>query len=284
MIWRLLALVSAVAMPAAAPAQSNVAPTPAQTIVLDLQGPRPTAMLTIGSAPAVPVVFDTGASGTVLDSALAVSVGLPNLGPALVGSPAGGKPVEGFRTKMTAGRLGDAQLDNLTAIVLPLTLSGVKGIVGPSAFSGRLVDIDLSKGIVRVSEKGPGAIPTAAPSPYSDGPRGLPGLSVDVAGIHYDGHIDTGSNGALLFPSRLAGQLPLDAPPRPIAKAKLPGGQVVDVLGARIQGTVRVGPLVLENPEVAFIDGLQRVNVGMKILRNLRIILDPAERRGWILS
>jgi hypothetical protein len=285
-LWLAAATGVAVVLSSAAASDASAVSetTSVETIPLDLQGPRPIAMLTIGNSPAVPVVFDTGASGPVLDVGYARSLNLPNLGTALVGSPAGGTPVEGFQTKIAKGRLGNAAIAEVTVVAVPVPLPRAKGVFGPSVFAGKLVDIDLTGSVVRITPKTRQYIPKAAAVPYSDGPRGLPAMTVEVNGARYDAHIDTGSNGALLFPKRMESQLPLEAPAHPIAKARLPSGEEVDVLGGRIKGTVRVGPLVLENPEVAFIDGLQRVNVGMKILRGLRIILDPAEQRGWIIS
>jgi hypothetical protein len=109
-------------------------------------------------------------------------------------------------------------------------------------------------------------------------------MSVEVAGRRFEGHIDTGSNRGLTLPLALAAELPLEAPPRPAGQARVGGsGQELQVYSARIRGTVLVGPVALENPEVAFIEELPRINVGMAVLRSLTIVLDPAERRGWLL-
>jgi hypothetical protein len=95
MITQLLAAAGA----AAAAFLQAPAPGAVETVPLDLSGPRPIAMLTIGAGEAVRVIFDTGASGNVLDADFARAAGLPDDGPAGVGTPAGGAPMLGFRTR-----------------------------------------------------------------------------------------------------------------------------------------------------------------------------------------
>jgi predicted aspartyl protease len=238
--------------------------------------------LTIGDAEPVPVVFDTGASGNVLDAGLATSLGLPNLGPVSVGSPAGGAPVEGFQTRIPQLWLGGMELRDVSAVALPVPMG--RGVFGPNMFSGSLVSIDLGRGEIRISEKTASLIPPGEAYAYSDGPLPLPAAVVEIAGRRFDAHIDTGSNGDLSFPAEMASELPLDGPLQVVGRARLADGAERELMGARIQGSVRVGPVTLENPRVLFLDGLPRVNVGMGILRNLTVVLDPAERRGWILQ
>ena len=254
-----------------------------EVITLDLSGPRPIAMLAIGDEPPVPVVFDTGASGNVIDVELARSLHLPELGPALVSSPAGGTPVEGFLTRLAEARLGGTQLHDVRAVALPLPVPNARGVFGPNSFAGRLVRIDFAAARVRILDKSPTTIPAGTSYPYSEGPRPLPGVPVEIGGVSYDGHLDSGSNGTLTFPRRLAEALPLDGPLHPVGQARLAGGEPVQILGARLRGTVRVGPVELQDPEVAFIEGLPRVNVGMGVLRGVTLVLDPAERRSWLL-
>ena len=70
----------------------------------------------------VRVIFDTGASGNVLDADFATPRQLPNHGPAQVGSPAGGPPMIGFRTRIAAGTLGNARLGDVRAVALPFAM------------------------------------------------------------------------------------------------------------------------------------------------------------------
>jgi predicted aspartyl protease len=263
--------------------QTGQRPPAVEVIPLDLSGPRPLAMLSIGSEAAVPVIFDTGASSNVLDAEYAQSVHLPNQGSAVSTSPAGGGAQEGFRTTIAQGRLGGAVLRHVSAVVLPLGLPRARGVFSPNSFSGRLVFVDFTHEQIRITDRNSPQLPVTGGSPYSDGPNGLPGIGVEIAGTTYDGHIDTGSNAALSLPRRLADQVPLESPLHVVGRARLPGGEEREIMGATIRGTVRIGPLTLLNPNVVFLEGLQRINVGMGVLRGVTIVLDPAGRRSWLV-
>jgi hypothetical protein len=272
---------------AAAAALAQPAPPAVETVPLDLTGPRPIAMLSVGAGEPARVIFDTGASGNVLDADFARSAGLPDEGPAHVGTPAGGPPMVGFRTRIENGRLGNAALGGTRAVALPMPFMqrlNVEGVFGPGTFSGRLVFLDLARSEVRVLPKTPETIPSGPSHPYSDmGPRSLPGVAVEIGGRSFDAHIDTGQPGMLMMPMAMTGEVPLggaltDGPP-----ARLADGVPRAVRIGRIRGTVRIGPLTFENPEVRFMEGLNRVNVGMLALRGATIVFDPAERRTWLL-
>ncbi len=277
----------AVAASAAAAVVQAPAPAAVETIPLDLTGPRPIAMLAVGAGEPVRVIFDTGASGNVLDADFARGAGLPDDGPAQVGTPAGGPPMIGFRTHIDNGRLGNAALAGAPAVALPMPALqhlNVKGVMGPSTFAGRLVFLDLAHGEIRVTPKTPATIPSGPSHAYqAAGPRSLPGVAVEIGGRSYDGHFDTGQPGMLMMPMAMAGEVPLEGALTDGPPARLADGVPRAVRIGRIRGTVHVGGLVLTNPEVRFMEGLDRVNVGMLALRGSTLVFDPAERRTWLI-
>jgi hypothetical protein len=241
---------------AAAAALAQPAPPAAETVPLDLTGPRPVAMLTVGSGAPVRVIFDTGASGNVLDADFARAAGLPDEGPAHVGTPAGGPPMVGFRTRIESGRLGNAALGGIRAVALPMPFMqrlNVEGVFGPGTFSGRLVFLDLARSEVRVTAKAPETIPSGPSHPYSDmGPRSLPGVAVEIGARSFDAHIDTGQPGMLMMPMAMSGEVPLGGALTEGPPARLADGVPRAVRIGRIRRTVRIGPLTFENPEVRF--------------------------------
>jgi hypothetical protein len=115
------------------------------------------------------------------------------------------------------------------------------------------------------------------------GMRSLPGVAVEVGGRRYDAHIDTGQPGMLMMPMTMSGEMPLDGALTDGPPARLADGVPRAIRIGRIRGTVRVGTLILENPEVRFMEGLNRVNVGILALRGATIVFDPAERRTWLI-
>ncbi|HTU11894.1 MAG TPA: retropepsin-like aspartic protease [Allosphingosinicella sp.] len=281
------ASVLAAALSAAASLLQAPAPAAVETVPLDLTGPRPIATLTIGTGAPVRVIFDTGASGNVLDAEFARAAGLPDEGPARVGTPAGGPPMIGFRTQIAGGRLGNAALAGVRAVALPMPSMqqlNVRGVFGPGSFSGRLVFLDLGRGEIRVVPKSPATIPALPSHPYSEaGPRSLPGVEVEIGGRRHHAHIDTGQPGMLMAPMAMSGEVPLDGPLADGPPARLADGVPRAVKIGRIRGNVRIGTLVLTNPEIRFMDGLNRVNVGMQAMRGATIVLDSAERRSWVI-
>lgn len=278
---------AAAALAALLAAAAAPAPRATEIIPLDLSGPRPTAMLAVGGAAPVPVVFDTGASGNLLEADYARALGLPNQGRANVGTPAGQAPGEAFRTTIREARLGGAALRDVRASVLALPrmrATAIRGVFGPGTFSGRLVHLDLGRGEIRITDRTPATIPAAAAYPYSGaGELALPGVPVEIGGRSFDAVIDTGNPTALLLPTALAEQVPLDGPLTPGPPGGLIDGAPRNTFLGRIRGVVRIGPLSFENPQVRFMDGIRRVNVGMAALRGVTIVLDPAERRSWLL-
>ena len=282
----MIAPLLAAAASAAAVLLQAPAPGAVERVPLDLSGPRPVATLTVGTSAPVRVIFDTGASGNVLDAEFARAAGLPDDGPAHVGTPAGGPPMIGFRTRVD-GRLGNAALSGVRAVALPMAALqrlDVKGVFGPGTFSGRLVFLDLARGEVRVTPKTAETIPSGPSHPYSEmGPRSLPGVEVEIGGRSHHAHLDTGQPGMLMMPMAMSTEMPLDGALTDGPPARLADGVPRAVKIGRIRGTVRVGSLVLENPEVRFMEGLNRVNVGMLALRGATIVFDPAGRRTWLL-
>jgi predicted aspartyl protease len=285
-MFRQLAAIAAILMAGVPADAQHSAPS---VVPLDMSGQRPIAMLAVGTQEPVPVIFDTGASGNVLDIEYARQIGLPNQGEAAIHAPAGA-PMQGFRTTIAEGRLGNVSIGGARAAAIAspaLQHLGVRGVFGPNSFSGRLVHLDLARGEIRVTDKNPATIPSGPSHPYSDGASGLPGLpavGIEIGARRFDAHLDTGSPGLLMFPTEMASQLPLEAPmqlsDRP---ARFADGTPRNIYVARLRGTVRVGPLTFENPEIRFMDGLHRVNVGMQALRGLTIVIDPAERRSWLV-
>lgn len=256
----------------------------APIIPLDVTGPRPTAQLTVGTHAPVTVIFDTGAGGTVLLPEFAAKLSLPNNGPVGVGSPAGGAPRQGYLTTIASARLGDAPIANARAVVvdLGLPLEGISGIMSPNAFAGSLVRFELKRSRVVVVPKTPATVPTAQAFPYSASGHPLPSVTVDFAGIKLEAHIDTGNGRGLALPLELAKRLKLKTPLTPTKELRMVSS-THKAYTAEISGTVHIGPLTLTDPLATFVEGVPQANVGFSVLKDLTIVLDPAERRSWLL-
>jgi hypothetical protein len=167
-------------------------------------------------------------------------------------------------------------------VAAPATLPDRGGVLSPFAFAGQLVTFDFAHARVRVADKTPANTPASAPLPYTGTGRGhqLPSINVVLGDQTWAAHIDTGAPGGIHFPYAMASSLPLAAPPVRTGVAHFVDGEHARY-SAALNGRISVGPLTLDNPQIEFIDGLPFVNVGMDLLRQMTITLDPAAQQSW---
>ena len=268
----------------APPAQAQHAQTSAQTIALDMSGARPAVSMRInGGAPEL-WVFDTGAMGAVMNMDRAQALHLAHEGDVRIGSPAGGTPQEGWLTTLTNVDAGGVIIASMRVVAAPAIMPDRTGVFSPNVFRGQLVTFDFGHAQVRISAKNAATLPRGAATPYlGNGPHSLPAIQVTLGSQSWTGHIDTGAPGGLTFPYTMASSLPLAAPPTLSGHARFVDG-VHDRYHAQINGTVAVGPLTLVNPDIEFIDGLPNLNIGMGLLTQMTITLDPEAQRDWALA
>ena len=258
---------------------------PTLDIPLDLSGTRPAVAISIGGAPAELWIFDTGAGGTVINIDRARALNLPEEQPVRLGSPAGGTPQEGFMTTLNGASINGVALPALRVVAAPSLMPDRGGVLSPNAFRGRLVTFDFAHSIAHVSDKTPANIPSGEATPYSGGGghHALPSIPVTVNGQALEAHLDSGSPGGLTLPYSMAASLPLAAPPVQTGVARFVDGTHPRYT-ATLNGHAQVGPLSLDNPQIEFIDGLPMVNIGMRLLSQMKVTLDPEQQRSWAVA
>jgi hypothetical protein len=262
----------------------------AADVPLDLSGPRPTAQLVIGNAAPVTAIFDSAAAASVLRVSYAERIGAPNEGEAAAHGP-NGAPVSGFRTTIAHAKLGQAEFANALAVALdiPLPLEGVDAIISPAVFAGRLVRFDFAASVAHILPITRESTPRSPAEPYiGKNTHGMihrtPGVTLHLpGGVDASATVDTGARSGLALPLALARRIPLSEPLAPDEPMRLVGAEW-PTQKARINGVVRVGGLVLQNPEARFADGAPFGIVGMPVLRNSVVVLDPGGQRSWLLA
>ena len=272
MSWILTGLFAAMTTPALAQrTDSCTAPIP-----IDLTGPRPVVSLTTSTGVEAQALFDTGAMGTIVEMGHAERLGLTREGP--LRPPFAGHG-EGYQSSISGMRIGDLPLPDGPVSVLVGLLPQFAAVLSPQTFAGRLVLLDLAGATLSLC---PAALAHSLgeATPYLSGPFALPAMPILVGGQSIPAHIDTGSPMDLAFPMRFAESLPLAGPLVPAGRARSHMGEH-PVFRARLNGTVRVGPLTLQNPEVRFTDVIPNPNVGGALLRRMVITIDAAGRRSW---
>lgn len=240
------------------------------------------AMLRVGDNPPVPVVFDTGTSGNIVDRKLAKRYALPEVGPSSAFDGSLGKPVPGFETMLKGASLGGVAIADGAANAIDYDLPDEVGVFGPNSFPGRLVRMDLAAGRVTIQAKTAATIPAGPALPYNGvGDDALPSVELDFGGQKVVAELDTGNNAELLLPLSLAKTLSLEAPLKETGWATSAAGRQ-PVYRARFNGQIKVGPLVLDRPVLLFIEG-GRPNAGLPIAQKMVVVFDPSAHRNWLL-
>jgi predicted aspartyl protease len=254
----------------------------AATIPLDLDRGQPRVRLSINGADQGEAIFDTGASGSAIHRPLAEQLSLPNEGLAGVRSGAGGETVEGFMTTVANAAMNGVAVPNFRAIAIPMLRPDTVAVLSANIFTGNLLLLDFQNARMQPLTKSAATIPATEATPYDSGPRPLPSIWVTLPGdVRLLAHLDTGSPGGVLLPREMADTMPLATPLVEAGRARLINGERA-IYSATLNGVVQVGPLSVTNPEVRFMDGIPHGNIGMELLRQLNITLDPAERRLWV--
>ena len=265
-------LAAANAMPASA------APKPSEIVSLYVSTNRPLVMLTIGGSAPMPVVFDTGTTENSLDAALGKQIGLKVVGHFKLVDDVTGKSVEVPTAAAPDARLSGVPLD-IKVVRLTDSRSGDEiGVFGPYSFGNRYVVVEAGYNRLRIIPKDSGFVP---PGPGHAYKYDIPAAEIRIAGKSYDAVLDTGHDAALSLPADSVKSVPLKAPARIVGKA-ISALAVQDVFGGELAGPVDIGPYSVKDPAVAFVDTV--VNVGFPIIRKLTVILDPANKRTWVLD
>ena len=239
-------------------------------------------MLTIGDHPPIPAVFDTGTNGNVIDMVVAERFGLENKGASRSIDGSTGRPVPGFETFIANASLGGAPIQDARATAMAFNHPNEVAIIGPNSFPGQYVLMDLgqSRLIIYAPEEAPEA---GQGIPYlGEGGAALPSLNIELEGQSIAAILDTGNTSDFLLPLSLVKDLPLEAEPVLVGHAKSAAG-VQDVYEARLTEDITVAGLVIHRPKVRFMEG-GRPNIGMPVLRQLKLMFDPVHLKTWIIN
>ncbi|MET4682718.1 aspartyl protease family protein [Brevundimonas faecalis] len=259
-----------------AAAQAPVAPT-IPTFPLFSTHNRSIVVARFGDAVPVPLVFDTGTNGNIVDIAYAEQIGLPEVGPSKSVDGATGRPIPGFTTRITGLKIAGVAIEDGPATVIDYKARDSVGIIGPNSFPGRLTEIDFAHGRIRILPDTAENRPSTPPVPHLDD---LPAVMVALPGVEIPALVDTGNDSPLTLPLSMAERLPLKAPPVRFGTTYSAGGQQA-AYQAQVLGEVRIGSVVLQSPMVVFNEG-GHPNVGMPVLKQMRVLVDHTGQGTWL--
>jgi len=264
-------------------ASAQVSPTPPAPALIPLyvSDGRALLMMRINGGHPSPVVFDTGTNGNLLYKSYADDLGLPNVGPSRSVDGSTGLPVPGYTTSLTGVTLGGYAVSEAPATVFEYHEEDEVGIFGPNSFPGKLVEMDLAKGQLRIIEPGTPLHPQDPGEPYSADEQ-LPVVRLELPGASVEATLDTGNDSAFLLPLSLASQIKLKGEPKRIGIARSAAG-TQPVYEAVADGPVRVGGVIVDQPTLRFIEG-GTANVGLPTMRRFKFVFDPTNGQTWVLA
>lgn len=244
---------------------------------------RALAMLRVGDSIPLPVVFDTGTNSNLVDLAVAKRLDLPNTGSSKSVDGSTGKPVPGYNSVLRNARLGGIPIRDAETSVLAFNGTDEVGIFGPNSWPERLVEMDGPRSRLVIHPKTIQTIPTGEAMPYlGTGGAALPSAVLQIDGQAIPAILDSGNDAYIILPTAYKDRLALEAPPVASGYATSAAGRQ-PILKARLAGTVRMGNVTIVRPKVVFMAG-GRPNVGLPVLRRIKIVYDPSASRSWIIS
>lgn len=281
--WRSIGFVmallspSACVMPALAADRGNDTLPPTGRIRLFQSDDRVLVMMRVGTGELVPMVFDTGSDGHSFDTLIVTRNHLRQIGKTVEVDGSTGRR----RTLPTYAipdvSIGGLRAGRITGVSLDYDRDDAMGIISPEMFGGRLVSVDFSSNRADVLSKTHDHIPTEPSTAYQGG---LPATEVIMPdGSKTIANFDTGFDGAISLPIAMMKTVPLMEAATIVGRYKTINTEG-PVYGARVKGDIAVGPLVLKNPDVTFIG--EAMNIGLPLMRRLKIVLDPEAKRTWV--
>jgi hypothetical protein len=268
------------APPAAATAKDKVADSLPDRgdIILFQSNNRVMVMMRIGDGDLVPMIFDTGSDGHSIDRTIAKRERFKKVGTAIEVDGTTGKQRKLPFVAMPKISIGGLPVGTIEASVLDYDRNDAMGIITSEMFTGSLLYLDLANGRARLVPREGAELPPGQATPYV---RDIPSIDIVMPdGSKLPAHFDTGYNAALSLPIALMDRVPLMAPARVVGRFKSINTEG-EVYGGRIRGTIRIGPVVLENPEVSFLGDL--ANIGLPVIRQVTLVIDPVADRNWVL-
>ena len=244
--------------------------------------------------PAVPVhlngkgpflfLVSTTSNETLIDEAVATELGLEATGRVRVGDPDDPISIEGDRVRIRRFGLGELEIPDVKAVRLDLSQmfgggDDIAGVLAYPALSGYLWTLDLAEGRLIVARGGLPPPDGREIVSYTLDGDASPTFRVRLAEREMSMQLSTLLFGSIGLHTDQMDMLPL-APGSGMIGMSQQGEEVFPLLGAVLEGELRLGGHVLERPKLVFSDGSRHPSLGASALRDFAVTFDPAHRRA----
>jgi predicted aspartyl protease len=267
-----VALVGALQVAAPAAGTGNEGEAGAIVLATVAGEERPTIDATVNGEGPFRFFVDTGAGGSVVSAELAARLALEVTGRQRIFNPTSGGAQDVDLVNAGSVASGTMTLEDVQFVAVDLPqLGDMDGVLSVRSLPPGLVSFDFPAGEIRIEQA---VLSEADPEvlPFSS----VPVMSVlgEVDGRPLTFHVDTGSPDGITLPGSLARELAFDGELVTIRER----GPLV-VKSGRLRGTVRIGPITLDEPEVQVVDLFPDFgNIGSGFLRDRILTIDRDSR------
>lgn len=290
---RHLLIASAMATSALAATESGPTPLPEKSILrsgrvvlpLDADAPRPTIQAKINGKGPFLFVLDTGAQGFVIYADLAKELELPVVGKDTMGDLSSPDAIEVDQVRIESIDIDQVSLSGVTAISwdppgpMKNHLKG-RGVFGVSMLSAFLVTFDYPGSKIVIENGSLSAGDRGNVVEWRAQGDGLPTLKLTVADVTFDAHIDSGAPSKLTLPENVREKFSCVDEPVVVGHGRTVNSEF-KVWRGTLDGKVKLGSLVVDNPELNFVsmlDSTGYANIGTAFLRDFVVTFDHKSR------
>jgi len=243
------------------------------TIPLDISAQRPVIELTINQDGPYKFIFDTGSSGNVIDEKLAEKLNLEIVGENQVGTP-GSESITMAKEVFVPniGFKGTSVLKNTQMTSLDLrSMLPVDGVLSANFFSEYLITLDYlnSKLMLNVGELNEYDKDVVS---YVQSQRVI-NIYILIDGKKIETHLDSGNPGLFDIPYSKKDQFSFKTEPKEDGTINTPVASFKK-WKATLDGKIKIGNIIYNNPDVQLVEGFKTANVGYQILKDLKTTID----------
>jgi hypothetical protein len=243
-------------------------------IPMDLTLNRPVIEIFINQSGPYQFIFDTGASGHVIDQDLASRLDLKETGKVEIGAPGSDQTSSAPQVVVPEMKVSGQSFIEISMVAMPLrNMIPVDGIISFKAFSDFLIDInypnkkiiltqgELSKDQENVIDLVPDCQILTVP------------IKTDVG--TWNAHLDTGAPFSFSFPYAFKDQLKFKAPPVPMDAQSRTIGGTHQIWKAELDDRIKLADIIFDSPDIILSDrNNEYANIGYPILKDLIVTID----------
>jgi hypothetical protein len=255
----------------------------AVSVPMLFRGPMPAVEVTVNGQGPFLFAIDTGGQGMArVDSSLVEKLKLETVDTVQASDGSGRSPVALPVVRVDSIALGGLEFKDVRALSRDYNRSPnmprIDGILGFNLFADYLLTLDFPAKRVLL-ERGALGEPDGAGILSFERPRGIPVVSLNVAGHTVRAHLDSGNMvGGFILPEALVEKLTLAGPSRSAGRARSLTGEM-EIKAAEIKGVIRLGGFEFADPTIHFPALSADANVGAAVLREFAITFDQKNNR-----